>query len=301
MPPETMTRTTMFTYRTETEQGKHVFEIFDYSQHKGMDTKKFIRFDTFSVGGHDWAIRFYPDGFTSHCKGYISVYVELLDKETKSEFEASNYLRDDHLTIQCVVTVKKKSQVLITKSLNQIEVPPSNIAEQLGNLLHAKEGTDVTFSVAGARSPVFRAELYGSVREAKSEHITIEDMQPAVFKALMHFIYTEVLPETGDQRDANLEMIQHLLVAADRYAVDRLKLVCQSILCKTLDVENVCSTMALAYHHNCDRLKDICLDFITRSDVMDALVKTADCKNLKRTCPSALADAFEKMISFCKM
>ncbi|GJN36676.1 hypothetical protein PR202_gb25558 [Eleusine coracana subsp. coracana] len=172
-------------------------------------------------------------------------------------------------------------------------------AWEVRSLLH-------TWIVLAARSPVFRAQLYGPMREAKSKHITIEDMQPAVFKAmmhfiytdllpetddhaLMHFIYTDVLPETGDQRDANLEMIQHLLVAADRYAVDRLKLVCQSILCKTLDVQNVCSTMALAYHHNCDRLKDICLDFITRSDVMDALVKTAGYKNLKRTCPSALA------------
>ena len=84
-------------------------------------------------------------------------------------------------------------------------------------------------------------------------------------------------------------------VAADRYAVDRLKLVCQSILRKNIDVETVSATMALAYQHNCDRLKDICLEFITSSSsVMDSVVETQGYKNLKTTCPSALVDLFEK-------
>ena len=61
-------------------------------------------------------------------------------------------------------------------------------------------------------------------------------------------------------------------VAADRYAVDRLKLVCQSILCKNIDVETVSDTLALAYQHNCDSLKDICLEFITSPIVLDAVV-----------------------------
>jgi speckle-type POZ protein len=76
--------------------------------------------------------------------------------------------------------------------------------------------------VLAARSPVFRAELYGPMQEARLELITIEDTQPAVFKAMMHFIYTDSLPETDDRIDANLEMIRHLLVAADKYALDRL-------------------------------------------------------------------------------
>jgi hypothetical protein len=38
-------------------------------------------------------------------------------------------------------------------------------------------------------------------------------------------------------------MIWHLLEAADRYAVHRLSLVCQSILCNNLDVENVSTTL----------------------------------------------------------
>ncbi|KAF8662656.1 hypothetical protein HU200_056258 [Digitaria exilis] len=41
---------------------RHVFEINGYSKHKGLGHDKFVRSCTFSVGGHDWCIRFYPDG-----------------------------------------------------------------------------------------------------------------------------------------------------------------------------------------------------------------------------------------------
>ena len=125
--------------------------------------------------------------------------------------------------------------------------------------------------------------------------MTIEDMQPAVFRVLLQFIYTDSLPDMKDLvEDVNCEMIRHLLVAADRYALDRLKLICQSILAENLNVMTVATTLALAYQHNCNMLQDVCLEYITSSDVMDAVAATEGYKNLKTTCPSALADAFEK-------
>jgi hypothetical protein len=38
--------------------------------------------------------------------------------------------------------------------------------------------------------PVFKAELYGAMREHDMERITIGEMQPVVFETLLHFIYT---------------------------------------------------------------------------------------------------------------
>jgi speckle-type POZ protein len=59
--------------------------------------------------------------------------------------------------------------------------------------------------------------------------IPIEDMQPAVFGVLLHFIYTDSLPSmehlVGDDAE---EMVKHLLVAADRYAMERMKVLCES-------------------------------------------------------------------------
>jgi len=221
-------------------------------------------------------------------------------------FESTAYLQDDRLTIECIITVSKEPRVTGTKSFPRIEVPPSDLAEHFGKLLETKEGVDVTFSVSGvdltahkmvlaARSPVFRAELYGPMKEGGTEPIVVEDIHPDVFRGLLHFIYNDSLPPFDDlMEDDYGEMIRHLLVAADRYAMDRLKLMCQSILCEGLHVQTVATTLALADQHHCDMLKDACIEFIICSNAMDAVAATPGYKNLKRTCPSVVIEALEK-------
>ncbi|XP_039855181.1 BTB/POZ and MATH domain-containing protein 2-like [Panicum virgatum] len=107
--------------------------------------------------------------------------------------------------------------------------------------------------VLALRSPVFKAELCGPMRElgGAAQPIAVEDMQPEVFRAMLHFIYTDSMDRSDDDlgRDyhgRNCDMVRHLLMAADRYAIERLKLTCQSILCRNLDVKNVATTLALA-------------------------------------------------------
>ncbi|CAI0443319.1 unnamed protein product [Linum tenue] len=45
----------------ETVTGSHKFIVEGYSLMKGMGTDKYVSSDVFSVGGHDWVIRFYPN------------------------------------------------------------------------------------------------------------------------------------------------------------------------------------------------------------------------------------------------
>nr|BAJ88959.1 predicted protein [Hordeum vulgare subsp. vulgare] len=222
------------------------------------------------------------------------------------ETKPVKYLHNDLLKIRCDMTVIKESEVYETVGHSEIEVPPSDIMEHLAKLLDSEEEADVTFNVGGEtfqahkifpamRSPVFKAELFGPMKEKKMRRLTVKDIQPAVFKALLHFIYTDSLPDFDDlEGDDNCEMIRHLLVAADKYAMDRLKLMCQNILGKSLDVENVATTLALADQHNCDKLKDVCIEFIASSDKMDDVVASKGYANLKRSCPSVLIDALEK-------
>ena len=66
--------------------------------------------------------------------------------------------------------------------------------------------------------------------------------RPAVFRGLLHFIYKDSLPPMDDLNDDEYEeMLRHLLVAADRYAMERMKLMCESLRAKT-----VATTLALA-------------------------------------------------------
>uniref|UniRef100_A0A0A9DFZ9 BTB domain-containing protein n=1 Tax=Arundo donax TaxID=35708 RepID=A0A0A9DFZ9_ARUDO len=343
--------TTISTSTAKTEQGKHVFRVVGYSQHRSLGENRFIKSGIFFVGGHCWGLAFSPAGADNEIhpgcvmvalmilgkgsrKARASYELSLVDQSTglfllvhkeaprtfdpegpskislhakkRSLFESANYLRDDCLTMECIITVIREAGTPQTKSFPKIEVPPSDIAEHFGKLLEEKEGVDVTFSVGGetftahrivlaTRSPVFKAELYGPMSKAGTEPITIEDMQPDVFRALLYFIYTDSLPPMDDlEGNDRTEIIHHLLVAADRYDIERLKLMCQSILCENLHVQTVATTLALANQHHCDVLKDACIEFIACSNVMDAVAATQGYKNLKRSCPSVLIEALEK-------
>lgn len=113
------------------------------------------------------------------------------------------------------------------------------------------------------------------MKEKRARRVTVEDMQPDVFRGLLHFIYTDSLPDMDDLSDDDYyEMIRLLLVAADRYAMDRMKLQCESILGEHLDVQTVATTLALADQHNCNGLKDVCIEFIATQNKMDDVVAT---------------------------
>ncbi|XBI57913.1 hypothetical protein VPH35_039223 [Triticum aestivum] len=235
-------------------------------------------------------------GYDSGSK-FFSGFLEFMER---SELEASLYLRDDRLTIECVITIAEDAK--------PFKVPPSDITEHLGKLLRGKEGADVVFEVQGEafpahkvvlamRSPVFKAELYGARREKNTSHITIADMQPAVFEGLLHFIYTDSLPAMDDlSQDDYQETIRHLLVAADRYAMERLKIICESILCENIDAKTVVTTFAWAYQHHCDRLNDACIQFIASFSTMETIDMMASqgYAELKAKCPLALVELLQK-------
>ncbi|KAM3370199.1 hypothetical protein ACQJBY_017844 [Aegilops geniculata] len=122
-------------------------------------------------------------------------------------------------------------------------------------------------------------------------------MQPAVFEALLHFIYTDSLPAMVDPgRGDYREIVMHLLVAADRYAMERLKVICESILCKNIDAKTGVTTLALADQHHCNRLNDACIQFIASLDAteLDDVMASQEYAELKATSPLVLVEMLEK-------
>uniref|UniRef100_A0A0A8ZJ21 BPM/SPOP BACK domain-containing protein n=1 Tax=Arundo donax TaxID=35708 RepID=A0A0A8ZJ21_ARUDO len=94
--------------------------------------------------------------------------------------------------------------------------------------------------------------------------------------------------------DESEEMVKHLLVAADRYAIERMKVMCECILGKRLDVQNVASTLALADQHHCSQLKDACIGFINSSNRMGDAVASPGYAHLKRAYPAVIVEIWEK-------
>ncbi|WVZ87216.1 hypothetical protein U9M48_033891 [Paspalum notatum var. saurae] len=151
-----------------------------------------------------------------------------------------------------------------------------------------------------------RIKVGARAREARKialvdvmEPIKVHDMEPAIFEELLHFVYTDSMsPSSSDFEDGGGVMVMpRLLVAADRYGLDRLRLMCEVKLCRGIDAKTVADTLALAERHHCARLKDACLGFIASRDanVLGVVMKTDGFKHLVASCPSVAVDILDKI------
>ncbi|KAL6615039.1 hypothetical protein ACP70R_037309 [Stipagrostis hirtigluma subsp. patula] len=222
----------------------------------------------------------------------------------KEFLEKSSHLVDDCLTIRCEVSVVSSSSRVEGRAL--VVVPPSDLSRHLGDLLEAKSGADVTFQVAGetfsahrcvlaARSPVFKAELFGGAATEGATAATglciriIDDIEAQVFRILLHFIYTDSLPEMTEEEEAMLA--PRLLVAADRYGMQRLKLYCAEKLRRHVDLNTVAATLVLAQQHGCQRLKEACIEFLGYYPTLDVVMAIGDgFEHVTKCCPALLKD-----------
>jgi speckle-type POZ protein len=300
------------------------FRVDKYNERKNLGYATFIRSPTFTVGGYEWTLNYYPDGRSEQTEGHVSVALELTGTENvwailsltfagevdrsawagwataaflnrnnnflfswpevrSGVLEQMGLVRDDCLEIQCQICVHRPNQLLKPGSLPEVEVPASDTLQNLGRFLVDHVTADVTFKVQqetflahrimlAACSPVFdRQLLSGEMREKDMGCVLVHDMQPVVFKALLHFVYTDSLVGIGDMVVVGdqIELIRHLLVAADRYCVDRLKSICEAILCKCVDMESLLTTVALADQCHCMKLLAACVEFLKYSAQTD--------------------------------
>ncbi|KAB2092428.1 hypothetical protein ES319_A02G030500v1 [Gossypium barbadense] len=221
--------------------------------------------------------------------------------------ETSDYLKDDCLSIRCCVGVVKSHTE--GPKIYSITAPPSDIGQHFGKLLESGKGADVKFEVDGeifdahklilaARSPVFRAQLFGPLKDQNTQSISVEDMEAPVFKALLHFIYWDALPDMEElmgstSKWASTLVAQHLLAAADRYALERMRLLCEAKLCEGVTINTVATTLALAEQHNRLHLKGVCLKFIALPENLKAVMQTDGFEYLKESCPGVLTELLQ--------
>ena len=115
----------------------------------------------------------------------------------KSELEGRPFLLRDRVVLECRVTVIMGAPVSESRTLC-IQVPPSDLVDNLGKLLESEEGADVTFKVEdkvfhahkivlAMRSPVFKAELYGPMRDMNQPSINSPRYAACCFQGLATF------------------------------------------------------------------------------------------------------------------
>ncbi|TKW02952.1 hypothetical protein SEVIR_7G045600v4 [Setaria viridis] len=226
----------------------------------------------------------------------------------REDLEKSKHLKDDSFVVRCDMAIINE---LHTEEMSEaptatfVSVPPSDLHQHLGDLLQSEKGADVVFEVGSetfkahrcvlaARSPVFSAELFGLMKESDAAGIVhVDDMEAHVFKALLFFVYTDSLPELNGEAEGG--MSQHLLVAADRYNLERLKLICEHKLCKCIEASTLATILALSEQHHCHGLKKACFNFLSSPVNLTAVLATDAFEYLNKSCPSVLKELIAKL------
>lgn len=82
---------------------------------------------------------------------------------------------------------------------------------------------------------------------------------------MLQFIYTDELPEEMSGSDLDPVVAQHLLMAADKFEIPRLRRICEQRLYETVDVDNVFTTLLLAEANGGTELRKKCIQCIAQN------------------------------------
>ncbi|OIW04151.1 hypothetical protein TanjilG_00713 [Lupinus angustifolius] len=248
---------------------------------------------------------------TLKCKGSMWGYKRFF---RRSLLESSDFLKNDCLKINCTVGVVVSTTD--SPQLHSINVPESDIGSHFGALLENMEGSDVIFNVAGerfpahklvltARSPEFRSKFFDGLN-ADNQEIIVTDLDAKVFKAMLHFIYRDTLMEEVDEVSSTTSsdfpiletLTAKLLAAADKFGLERLKLMCESRLCKDICVNSVANILTLADNCHATELKAVCLKFAAQN--LAAVMRSEGFESMKEKCPRLQSEIL-KTIAGCEV
>jgi len=179
----------------------------------------------------------------------------------------------------------------------QFKVPDCKLSEDLSSMLESQKFSDVKLAVNGhefyahkailaSRSPVFAAMFEHEMEEKKQNRVDITDMEHEVLKEMLKFIYSGKVTQLE-------KMADDLLAAADKYDLERLKVMCEEALCSNLAVDTAAEVLILADMHSANQLKAHAIDYINThaTDVME----TQGWKSMITRQPHLIAEAFRAL------
>jgi hypothetical protein len=179
------------------------------------------------------------------------------------------------------------------------DVIPSKYSIQFkkyfGSLLKSGNNSDVTLMVdahefkahkfiLSARSSVFAAMFEHPMKENEENSVQIEDIETEDVNEMLQFIYTGTAPNLKKRAKS-------LLLAADKYDLQTLKLLCEKELSSTLSIETALGYLIFADKHSAKKLRMKTIQFII--DNKRQIIKTEDWSKMKREQSWLLAELFE--------
>ena len=125
--------------------------------------------------------------------------------------------------------------------------------QNLLNVLNEHQFHDVTFVIGpqkteyeanraffAAVSPVFRAMLYGKMKEGEPDaHVEIDDIDPSAFESVLKFTYCN----DPELKESNVVLVKSI---SQRYQINLLSELCDEIFAQCMNASNFCSLLKQA-------------------------------------------------------
>lgn len=205
-------------------------------------------------------------------------------------------LKDNKITILCKISIQEINMEKETP-IGEI-LYNSKEFDHLERLFISKEFSDITIIAEGkslnvhkciliTRSTVFEAMFKSDMKEKAQNIVNIDDIKFNVLQELFRFIYCKKVNQMQ-------EIVCELLIAAEKYCVEDLKLLCEETMYRDLNVENVIKYLDLAILNNAEKLKLKTINWITFN--LESLVEKPEFNRFGLEHPKVLLEIMKNYI-----
>ncbi|KAN0022371.1 hypothetical protein ACTFIU_004551 [Dictyostelium citrinum] len=175
----------------------------------------------------------------------------------------------------------------------------SNFLNNIGSLFINPVYSDISFklidgsllpshkNILSSRCQKFQGMFQNDMKESQLKEIEVVNYEPAVFRKMIEYLYSDELNED------NIDMILQLIIIADEYLLDSLKRQCELKLITEINSNNVALFLLKSDIYNCKSLKKSSMEFILGN--VKKLFQNKDFKKILSESPSLLLEVIQEM------
>ncbi|KAL8042218.1 hypothetical protein ABFX02_09G035900 [Erythranthe guttata] len=279
----------IFLKRSTADHVRYLFDMYILDQSGNGDDFGFSKFEDFP-----------STGVACLEPGFMHGSTEFVEREFIES--TSDFLKDDCLTFRVTIGVLS-SQI---QYIPPVTVPESETGAYLAEVLRREEGVDVFFNVEterfcahewilDARCPALLSRRLSDFNQ--HDEINIQDIEPKIFKAMLSFVYTGILPEEEHEDDddesnqfVHASFMGKMLAAADRYDFKSLKRTIELHVSGRISGKSVAYLLHLAELYNAEELKVACIRFLAQNEAGLDVMDPDGLKYLVEMCPLLFLD-----------
>ena len=139
-------------------------------------------------------------------------------------------------------------------------------------------------AILASRSKYFESLFTVDMAEKKESCLDIKDANAATLASFLEFVYTDDLSDSSGFKSTEL------LILADRFQFDQLKLACEGAIAETISISNAVKLLSISHTYSAGHLQKVAATFVRNN--RRSLVGSQDWKEMVKTNPEAMEALF---------